>query len=96
MGSITDKLELPKEVNLADAAEILGVSVKTAKRYIQDGLLIARNIAPLRSVNAVYRVPLSAVIELRTGYAVQDKPKQQLPSRRRKMKQYQPRTMKRK
>lgn len=90
-----DKLQLPEEITVAEAAKILDVSARTVKRYIEDGLLVARNVAPLRSKQATYRIPLTAVVELRTQYVPQSVPrsKQRQPSSRPRT--YQPTTMSR-
>jgi len=95
MERLVDKLKLPEEVGLSDAADILGVSVRTVRRDIDDGILPFRNAAPSRSIQVVYRIPLTAIVELRTSYAVLEKiqPKQQ---QRRTAKKYKPKTMKRK
>ena len=95
MSKLASKLELPEEVTLREAADILGISVRTVGRHIDDGLLIARNIAPLRSVKARYRLLLSAVLELRT-HGVQEKPRRAKPERRRQVKRYEPQALRRK
>lgn len=96
MASRTDKLGLPAEVNVQEAAEVLAVSARTVKRYVEDGLLAARNIAPLRSVQAQYRIRLEDVIALRTAYQMQHKPDRQPVAPRRRPPPYTPRTMKKK
>lgn len=91
-----DKLQLPEEITVAEAAEILDVSARTVKRYIEDGLLVARNIAPLRSKQATFRIPLTAVIELRTQYVPQAVPKPSRAPARPRSRSYQPQTLSRK
>lgn len=88
-------LNLPQEVNTAEAAKILGVSRRTVIRYIEDGLLLARDVAPMRSKQKNYRMPLEAVVEMRTGYVVQHRHKSE-PKQQRRTRQYEPQTMKRK
>jgi hypothetical protein len=93
--SILSKLDLPEEIGVNEAAMILNVSRRTVIRYIEDGVLIARDAAPLRSKHKSYRLPLKAVIEMRTDYTIQQRPKpaatqQTLTGR------YEPTTMKRK
>jgi|GEM_PF-4702141 len=95
MSKLASKLELPEEVTLQEAADVLAVSVRTVRRYIDDELLIARNIAPLRSVKARYRLLLSAVMELR-NHGVQEKPQPTKPQRRRQIKRYKPQALRRK
>ena len=59
---------LPPEVSLAEAARIANCDKKTVLRYLNDGLLEWRNIAPPSSSRPTYRVRLSSIIALRTTY----------------------------
>jgi plasmid maintenance system antidote protein VapI len=89
------KLNLPEEISVNDAARILTVSRRTVVRYIEDGLLIARNVAPLRSKQMSYRLPLKAVLEMRTSYELHQTSNAERKERR-QVKRYEPQTMKRK
>lgn len=62
------QLDLPPEVSLAEAATIANCDKKTIIRYMRDGLLEWRNIAPPSSSRPTYRVKLASVIGLRTSY----------------------------
>jgi hypothetical protein len=61
-------LNLPAELSLAEAADVLGVDKKTVLRYMRDGLLEWRDIAPPSSSRPTYRVKLESALKLRTGY----------------------------
>ena len=65
---LIDGLALPQEVSLADAAIIANCDKKTIIRYMQDGLLEWRNIAPPSSSRPTYRLKLASVVALRTAY----------------------------
>ncbi len=91
-----DKLQLPEEITVGEAAKILDVSPRTVKRYVEDGLLVARNIAPLRSKQATFRIPLAAVVELRTHYVAQLVPRPKQRPTQPRQRTYQPTTMSRK
>lgn len=70
-GSVSDlpgSLDLPPEVSLAEAARIANCDKKTVIRYLQDGLLDWRDIAPPSSSRPTYRIKLASVLALRTGY----------------------------
>jgi len=93
----TDELELDDELTVAGAAEILGVSPRTVSRYIDDGTLVCRNIAPLRSAYARYRIPLSAVLDLRGDYrSHSERQPTKAKQRRRPAKGYEPRALRKK
>ena len=62
------KLDLPPEVSLAEAARIANCDKKTVIRYLQDGLLEWRDIAPPSSSRPTYRIKLASILALRTGY----------------------------
>ena len=62
------KLDLPDEVSVADATRILGVNKKTVIAYIRGGVLPARNVASPTSSRPQWRIPLDAVVEMRTAY----------------------------
>jgi hypothetical protein len=61
-------LDLPPEVSLAKAASIANCDKKTIIRYMRDGLLEWRNIAPPSSSRPTYRVTLMSVVALRMNY----------------------------
>jgi hypothetical protein len=61
-------MELPEEVGLRRAAEILGVDRKTVMSYVNGGLLPWRDVAPPGSTRPLFRVRLDAVMQLRTTY----------------------------
>lgn len=61
-------LELPPELSLAEAAEVLGVDKKTVIRYMHDGVLEWRNIAPPSSSRPTFRIKLESALKLRTHY----------------------------
>lgn len=63
--------ELKRELTIAEAAEALGVSRDTVDKYLRDGLLVARNAAPLSSRRRMIRIPWDAVLLLRNGYESQ-------------------------
>ena len=65
---LIDGLDLPQEVSLADAAMIANCDKKTIIRYMQDGVLEWRNIAPPSSSRPTYRLKLASVVALRTAY----------------------------
>jgi hypothetical protein len=67
-GERVHHLDLPPEVSLAEAASIANCDKKTIIRYMRDGLLEWRNIAPPSSSRPTYRVKLASVIALRTNY----------------------------
>jgi hypothetical protein len=65
---LIEGLDLPREVSLAEAATIANCDKKTIVRYMQDGLLEWRNIAPPSSSRPTYRLKLASVVALRTAY----------------------------
>ena len=67
--SLADRLELPPEVSLSEAAEVLGVDKKTVIKYLRGGLLEWRNIAPPTSSRPTFRIKLESVLNLRTHYS---------------------------
>ena len=58
--SLTERLELPPELSLAKAAEVLGVDKKTVLRHMHDGILEWRNIAPPSSSRPTFRIKLAS------------------------------------
>lgn len=93
------QLDLPEEVSVRDAADILGIDPKTVLGYITEGVLPARDIALPSSKRAVWRLKLGDVVELRTGY-VRHEPAPQSngnghPKRCRPAKKYEPKILKR-
>lgn len=66
--SLAHRLELPAELTLTEAAEVLGVDKKTVIRYMHDGVLEWRNIAPPSSSRPTFRIKLESALKLRTGY----------------------------
>jgi len=68
-------VELPPELTLKQAAETLGVSTNTIRRYLADGSLPARDAAPMASQHAMFKIPLDAVLAMRGGYVSQTAPK---------------------
>jgi hypothetical protein len=67
-GQRIHQLDLPPEVSLAEAASVANCDKKTIIRYMRDGLLEWRNIAPPSSSRPTYRIKLASVIALRTTY----------------------------
>jgi hypothetical protein len=65
-----EKLGLPREVTAAEAAQILDCDRKTVVRYIRDGVLEWRDVAPPSSCHPEYRIKLDSVVALRTSYRV--------------------------
>jgi hypothetical protein len=65
---LIEGLDLPREVSLAEAATIANCDKKTIIRYMRDGLLEWRNIAPPSSSRPTYRLKLTSVVALRTAY----------------------------
>lgn len=64
------------EVDINEAAQLLGVHSKTVREYIKQGVLIARDAAPPSSKRPLYKLPLDAVLEFRGSYgAVEQRPK---------------------
>jgi hypothetical protein len=61
-------LALPPEVSLAEAARIANCDKKTVIRYLRDGVLQWRNIAPPSSSRPTYRIRLDTVLAIRTTY----------------------------
>jgi hypothetical protein len=61
-------IDLPPEVSLAEAARIANCDKKTVIRYLRDGVLEWRNIAPPSSSRPTYRIKLESVLALRTAY----------------------------
>jgi hypothetical protein len=57
-----------KELTIKEAAQLLSVHTKTVGRYIAQGALVARDAAPPSSQNHDWRIPLSAVLTMRSGY----------------------------
>jgi hypothetical protein len=72
-------LELPEEVGTERASEILGVSKDTLVGYLKEGRLPYRDIALRSSSRPVFRIPLAAVLEMRTGHEVAEPPTAPLP-----------------
>ena len=66
-----DTGQLTRELTVAEAAEVLGVSQKTVRRYLSQGALIARDISTPASKRATCRIPLDAALDLRGAYAKQ-------------------------
>ena len=60
--------DLTEEVTTDEARHLLGVSKDTVLKYVNSGLLPARNIAPPGSSRPAYRLPRAAVLELRNRY----------------------------
>jgi hypothetical protein len=56
------------ELTVDEAAQELGVHPKTVRKYIAEGALIARDAAPPSSQHHDWRIPFSAVTEMRAGY----------------------------
>lgn len=68
IAAVATGFDLPEEVSLAESAAILGVDKHTVKKYIDEGLLEWRNVAPPSSARPTYRVTLRSVVRLRTTY----------------------------
>lgn len=60
--------KLPKEVNMTEAAKIIGCDVRRLKKYIQERVLRARDASLPSSSKDDYRLPLDDVMEFRTSY----------------------------
>ena len=65
--SPVDALGLPVEIPVPQAAKILGVNVKTARKYVDEGRLRWRDVAASQG-RRVIRIELASVLEMRTGY----------------------------
>jgi hypothetical protein len=61
-------LDLPTELSLREAAQVLGCDPKTVLRYIDDGMLQWRNAAPASSSRPIYKICSQSAIRLRTSY----------------------------
>jgi hypothetical protein len=67
-GHAANDLDLPPEVSLSDAARIANCDKKTIIRYLKDGVLEWRDIAPPSSSRPTYRIKLASLLALRTSY----------------------------
>lgn len=79
--SLEERLDLPKELSLSQAAELLGVDKKTVARYIRDGVLEWRNIAPPSSSRPTFRIKLESALRFRTRYTTDPKQPESRPRR---------------
>jgi hypothetical protein len=71
MPSPADHLDAPPpEVGVGEAAKLLDVDAKTVRRYIADGVLPYRNIAPPSSSRTAYRLRLADVMAMRMSYRI--------------------------
>lgn len=64
---VLHKLNLPPEVTIEEAGEILGCDRKTVRKLIDGGLLKVRELMPI-STRRTYRILLESVLELRSTY----------------------------
>jgi excisionase family DNA binding protein len=62
---------LDPELTIQQAAELLSVHAETVRRYIAEGLLVARNAAPPSRRRKQWRIPQGAVLAIRNGYEKQ-------------------------
>jgi excisionase family DNA binding protein len=62
--------DFPKELNVKEAAKILGVDARTVRLYVERGALPYRDARPPGSTRAMYRIPFSEVERMRTDYGV--------------------------
>jgi hypothetical protein len=92
------QLDLPEEINVKDAADILGVNPKTVLGYITEGVLPARNVALPSSKRPLWRLKLRDVMALRTGYVRHEPPPRNNghPKQRQAVKKYEPKVLRRK
>jgi hypothetical protein len=79
--SLVESLRLPPELSLGEAAVVLGVDKKTVLRYMRDGVIEWRNIAPPSSSRPTFRIKLESALKFRTAYTSEpaeagDRPKQ--------------------
>lgn len=85
-------LNLPAELSLAEAAAVLGVDKKTVLRYMHDGVIEWRNIAPPSSSRPTFRIKLESALKLRTQYTSEpEQPRERTQRRRPATRQYQSR-----
>jgi hypothetical protein len=90
--SPAERLELPQELSLTDAAAMLGVDKKTVIRYMHDGVLEWRDIAPPSSSRPTYRIKLASALKLRTHYTSEpEQPVERPPRQQKTTRQYQSR-----
>lgn len=68
INDLVRKYDLAEEVTIAQAAKVLEVSYHTVRRYVERGDLPARDAAVSGSSQKAWRIPLSAVVEMRTDY----------------------------
>ncbi len=66
--------DLPRELTIKEAAEMLGVSIETVRAYLAEGSLVFRNAAPLKSCRKMIRIPVAAVLAMRGDYQAAEKP----------------------
>ena len=62
------KLNLPQEVTLKEAAQVLGCDAQTVMKFIRSGLLEFRDAGSPFNLRPTYRIKLESVVELRTTY----------------------------
>ncbi len=89
--SALESLRLPAELSLAEAATVLGVDKKTVLRYMRDGVIEWRNIAPPSSSRPTFRVKLESALKLRTAYTSEPAEARDRPGRKQSTRPYQSR-----
>jgi hypothetical protein len=82
LSHLIQQLDLPVEVRTREAAAILSCSKHTILRYLDDGLLEWRNLAPPSSARPEYRITLRSVLQLRLGYQTGSRPVADPPRRK--------------
>ena len=81
------QFKLIEELNLSEAAAVLGIDRRTVRKLIELGVLAARIASPPTSKRPRYRIPAEEVISLRNSYhrqACHRSPRKQITRRRSK------------